>query len=145
MRENIHYKNSIINKDCFEVLPNISPNSIDLFLSDIPYGINLDEWDVLHKNTNSALLGASPAQQGKSGFKKRGKPINGWNNDDRNINKEYEEWCFSWGLMLYDIMKEEHSINFWRTKNNTCSIKRYGKGRISCKRVLAWEKRECSS
>ncbi|MGU8378171.1 hypothetical protein ACV3M6_06950 [Clostridium perfringens] len=90
-RENIHYKNSIINKDCFDVLPNIAPNSIDLFLSDIPYGINLDEWDVLHKNTNSALLGASPAQQGKSGFKKRGKPINGWNNDDRNINKEYED------------------------------------------------------
>ena len=41
-------------------------------------------------NTNSALW-ASAAQQGKSGFKKRGKPINGWNNDDRNINKEYEK------------------------------------------------------
>ena len=63
--------NKIILGDCLDVLPNIPSNSVDLFLSDIPYGINLDEWDVLHNNTNSALLGVSPGQVGKSGFKKR--------------------------------------------------------------------------
>ena len=140
-RENIHYKNSIINKDCFDVLPNIVPNSIDLFLSDIPYGINLDEWDVLHKNTNSALLGASPAQQGKSGFKKRGKPIDGWNNDDRNINKEYEEWCFSWGLMLYDIMKEGSPVLIFGGRRTIhAALKGMERAGFLVKDVLAWEK-----
>ena len=53
--------------------------SVHLILSDIPYGIGVEEWDVLHNNTNSALLGASPAQV-KAGavFKRRGNPLNGW-------------------------------------------------------------------
>ncbi len=57
-----NYINKITNDDCKNHLANLDNNSIDLFLSDIPYGINLDEWDVIHKNTNSALLGQSPAQ-----------------------------------------------------------------------------------
>ena len=75
--------------------------SIDLFLSDIPYGIGLDDWDVLHNNTNSAYLGSSPAQEGKSGFKRRGKPINGWSSADRNIGKEYQEWCLKWSSLVF--------------------------------------------
>ena len=51
--------------------------------------MGLDDWDVLHDNTNSALLGQSPAQAGKSAFKRRGKPINGWSQADRNIGREY--------------------------------------------------------
>jgi site-specific DNA-methyltransferase (adenine-specific) len=80
--------------DCRDFLPEISQESVHLFLSDIPYGIGLDEWDVLHNNTNSAYLGQSPAQKGKSGFKRRGKPIRGWNTADRDIVREYEKWCF---------------------------------------------------
>ena len=37
--------------------------SVHLILSDIPYGIGADHWDVLHRNTNSAYLGRSPAQR----------------------------------------------------------------------------------
>jgi site-specific DNA-methyltransferase (adenine-specific) len=46
---NEQYLNMITNADCLEHLKFLTPESIDLFLSDIPYGINLDEWDVLHK------------------------------------------------------------------------------------------------
>ena len=88
---NSKYLNKITNADCFEHLHLLENDSIDLFLSDIPYGIGLDDWDVLHNNTNSAYLGSSPAQMGKSGFKRRGKPINGWSSADRNIGKEYQE------------------------------------------------------
>ena len=88
--ENVEiFLNNIFNEDCFKILPKIPKDSVHLFLSDIPYGINLDEWDVLHNNTNSSLLGSSPAQRGKSGFKRRGKPINGWNEDDKKINDKY--------------------------------------------------------
>ena len=80
---NHHYLNQITLGNCQDHLPNLSDGTIDLFLSDIPYGISLDDWDVLHNNSNSALLGKSPAQQGKTGFKRRGKPINGWAQSDR--------------------------------------------------------------
>jgi len=50
--------NKIYNEECLQGMEERIPEkSIHLFLSDIPYGINLDEWDVLHDNTNSALLG----------------------------------------------------------------------------------------
>ena len=103
---NEKYINKISLGDCLEHIPNLKDSSIDLFLSDIPYGINLDEWDVLHNNTNSALLGESPAQKGKSGFKRRGKPINGWSQSDRNIGLEYQEWCESWAKEVYPKMKD---------------------------------------
>lgn len=103
---NKNYLNKITNADCFEHLPLLQNESIDLFLSDIPYGIGLDNWDVLHNNTNSAYLGRSPAQEGKSGFKRRGKPINGWSSADRNIGKEYQEWCSKWSSMVFPKMKE---------------------------------------
>ena len=93
--KNEGYLDTITLGDCREHLPLLENKSIDLFLSDIPYGINLDDWDVLHNNTNSALLGQSPAQLGKSGFKRRGKPINGWSQADRNMGSEYQEWCAS--------------------------------------------------
>jgi DNA modification methylase len=107
---NNEFINKVINADCREIIPSLDNNSIDLFLSDIPYGINLDEWDVLHNNTNSALLGSSPAQLGKSGFKRRGKPINGWNEADKNIGKEYYEWCLTWTKLLFPKMKEGSSV-----------------------------------
>src|SRR3989338_3651486 len=103
---NEKYLNKIILGDCLKHIPQLSDKSIDLFLSDIPYGISLDEWDVLHNNTNSALLGKSPAQAGKSGFKRRGKPINGWSSSDRNICKEYQEWVLTWSQSVFPLLKE---------------------------------------
>ena len=102
---NKNFINKITLGDCLEYIPMLKDNSIDLFLSDIPYGISLDDWDVLHDNTNSALLGQSPAQEGKSGFKRRGKPINGWAQSDRNIGLEYQEWCKKWATEVYSKMK----------------------------------------
>ncbi|MCZ2207938.1 hypothetical protein, partial [Cylindrospermopsis raciborskii] len=79
-----HYINTILNEDSIEGVKKLSDNSIHLILSDIPYGIGVEDWDVLHDNTNSAYLGTSPGQE-KAGavFKKRGKPINGWSEADR--------------------------------------------------------------
>ena len=82
--------NSIINGDCINVVKEIESDSIHLILSDIPYGIGAEEWDVLHDNSNSAYLGSSPGQE-KAGavFKKRGKPLNGWSEADRQIPIQY--------------------------------------------------------
>lgn len=107
---NSDYINKITLADCLKYLPILEDNSIDLFLSDIPYGISLDDWDVLHNNTNSALLGKSPAQVGKSGFKRRGKPINGWSKSDRNIGLEYQMWCKRWATKIYPKMKNGSSL-----------------------------------
>lgn len=96
--------------DCRNYLVDLPEESVHLFLSDIPYGIGVDEWDVLHDNTNSAYLGQSPAQQGKPAFKRRGKPINGWSEADRNILREYEEWCSDWARLVFPVLKKGASL-----------------------------------
>jgi len=98
-------KNKLILGDCLEKMQDIPDGSVDALISDIPYGISISGWDVLHNNKNSALLGSSPAQ-GKSGlFKVRGKPLNGWSEEDGNIQKEYYEWCSSWLKQAYRVLK----------------------------------------
>ena len=80
--------------------------AIHLILSDIPYGIGTDDWDIIHQNTNSAYLGASPAQtKAGSVFQKRRKPINGWSEADRLIPKQYYDWCSQWAGVWLRILK----------------------------------------
>lgn len=98
--------NQIINSDSIIALKELPDNSVHLILSDIPYGIGAEDWDVLHENTNSAYLGTSPSQI-KAGavFKKRGKPINGWSEADRKIPKEYYDWCSQWAAQWLRVLK----------------------------------------
>jgi site-specific DNA-methyltransferase (adenine-specific) len=135
------FLNTVTVGDCINYIPQLDDNSIDCLISDIPYGINLDEWDVLHENTNSALLGQSPAQIGKSGFKRRGKPIRGWNSADRNIPKEYQDWCHSWGSLLYPKMKDGASLFIFcarRTMHRATMALEDSKFLV--KDILIWEK-----
>lgn len=91
--------------DCLERMKEIPDGIVDAIISDIPYGISFAEWDVLHKNTNSALLGESPAQAKSALFKSRGKPLNGWSEADKNIGKEFQEWCKAWLLECKRVLK----------------------------------------
>ena len=138
---NNQYLNKITNADCLEHLANLDAESIDLFLSDIPYGIGLDDWDVLHNNTNSAYLGSSPAQAGKSGFKRRGKPINGWSSADRNIGKEYQAWCQKWTDLVFPKMKEGSSLFVFGARRTLHRvINAFEDSGFLLKDVLAWKK-----
>lgn len=135
------YLDTITFSDCTAHLPNLPHDSIHLCLSDIPYGISLADWDVLHNNTNSALLGQSPAQRGKSGFKRRGKPINGWNAADRNIPKEYEAWCRRWTGMLFPLMKEGASVFIFGARRTLHrAIVAFEDSGFLLRDILAWEK-----
>ena len=92
--------------DSTKPLLSLPDESIHLILSDIPYGIGAEDWDVLHPNTNSAYLGSSPAQEEAGAvFKKRGKPINGWTDADRAIPRQYQEWCASWASEWLRVLK----------------------------------------
>lgn len=141
MSEEIIEENQTICGDAIELLGRIRHNSIDLVLSDIPYGISMDEWDVLHANTNSALLGQSPAQIGKKAFKRRGKPINGWSSADRNIPKEYQQWCYSWGSKLFPLVKEGGSVFIFGARRtlHRALIALEDSGFL-LRDILAWEK-----
>ncbi len=105
------YLNKIFNEDSVVTLRQLPENYVHMILSDIPYGIGAEDWDVLHDNTNSAFLGSSPAQA-KAGavFKKRGKPINGWSEADREIPKQYYEWCATWASEWYRVAKPGSSV-----------------------------------
>ena len=90
-------RNRIVLGDGLELIKEVSSNSINLILSDIPYSIDFADWDVLHNNSNSALGGTSPAQKSAgSVFRRRGKPINGWSDADKKIPLEYQQWVASW-------------------------------------------------
>src|SRR3989304_9544513 len=97
---------TILQGDSAKLISALLDCSVHLIVSDIPYGIGAEHWDVLHSNTNSAYLGTSPAQE-KAGavFKKRGKPLNGWSEADRQIPQEYHNWCAAWASDWYRVLK----------------------------------------
>ena len=98
--------NNIYKGDSIELIKEIEDESIHLILSDIPYGISFDKWDVLHDNKNSALGGACPSQlKMGNGFKSRGKPINGWSEADRKIPADYQKWCEKWTKEWLRVLK----------------------------------------
>ena len=138
---NTDYLGRIICGDCRDHIPHLADDSIELFLSDIPYGINLDDWDVLHDNSNSALLGQSPAQIGKSAFRRRGKPINGWSQADRNIGKEYQEWCQNWAEMVLPKMKSGASLFVFAARRTIHRVvNAFENSGFLLKDILAWQK-----
>ena len=138
---NADYLDRIIHGDCRDHIPRLADNSIELFLSDIPYGIGLDDWDVLHDNTNSALLGQSPAQIGKSAFKRRGKPINGWSQADRNIGREYQHWCQNWADMVWPKMKDGASLFVFGARRAIHRVvNAFEDSGFLLKDILAWQK-----
>lgn len=100
-------KVKLMRGDCLELMKDIPDNSVDVVISDIPYGIDFSSWDVLHKNKNSSLLGQSPAQI-KEGtlFKSRGKPKNGWSEADKQRPKEFQDFCEGWLKEIYRVTKE---------------------------------------
>ena len=99
-------ENSVYHGDSLVLIQRVESETVHLILSDIPYGIGAEDWDVLHRNTNTAYLGTSPAQKNAGTvFKKRGKPINGWSEADRAIPMEYQEWCSKWAGEWYRVLK----------------------------------------
>ena len=141
MKTNI-YLNKITLGDCNEHLESIPKNSINLFLSDIPYGINLDKWDVFHENTNSAFLGQSPAQQGKSAFKRRGKPINGWNEADKKMGEDYEKWVYEWTKKVYPLMKDGAPLLMFGARRTIHrAINGFERAGFLLRDILAWKKK----
>lgn len=128
--------------DSLSLIRQVKTESIDLILSDIPYGINYEEWDILHGNTNTALLGASPSQK-ESGtiFKSRGKPLNGWSQADKQIPLEYYRWCMEWAPDWYRVLKPGASCFVFAGRRMAhrciCALEDAG---FIFKDMLAWEK-----
>ena len=56
-------KNAIYQGNSLDLIQDVENESVHLILSDIPYGIGTDEWDILHNNSNSAYLGSSDSQK----------------------------------------------------------------------------------
>lgn len=126
--------------DGISTVKSLDDSSIHLILSDIPYGIGADEWDVLHNNTNSAYLGKSPAQT-KAGavFRRRGKPLNGWSEADRRIPIEYQRWCESFAGDWLRVLKPGGSAIVFagRRLSHRCIVAFEDAG-FTLKDTLAW-------
>ena len=132
----------IIQGDSIEVIKRIPNSYIHAIISDIPYGISYEDWDVLHNNTNTALGGASLAQQMAGDvFKRRGKPLNGWSNADKKIPLEYQKWCSSWASDWLRVLKPGGSCFVFagRRYAHRCIVALEDCG-FTFKDMLAWEK-----
>lgn len=130
----VHLGNSL------ELIKSVESESVHLILSDIPYGIGAEDWDVLHENTNSAYLGSSPAQKTAGAvFKKRGKPINGWSEADRAIPKQYQDWCSQWAPEWYRVLKPGANVFIFagRRLAHRCACAMEDAG-FSLKDNIAW-------
>ncbi len=103
-------KNILLNDDSIKGVKKAEKESVHAIVSDIPYGIGYDDWDILHKNTNSAFGGSSEAQKRSTLFKRRGKPLNGWSEADKKIPKEYQEWVSGWSGSWFDVLKPGGSV-----------------------------------
>lgn len=130
----------IYNQDCIAAIKSIPDNAVHAIISDIPYGIGAENWDVLHTNTNSAYLGNSPAQERAGAiFKKRGKPINGWSDADRAIPREYYDWCSLWASEWLRILKPGGSaIIFAGRRLMHRSIVAFEDAGFNYRDMLAW-------
>lgn len=134
--------NSIICGNCLDEIKKIDDNSIHAIISDIPYGIGYDDWDILHNNTNSALGGQSKAQNEAGAiFKRRGKPLNGWSEADKKIPLEYQLWCESWANDWLRVLKPGASCFIFagRRFSHRCIVALENAG-FTFKDMIAWEK-----
>ena len=132
--------NSLYQGNSLDLIKLVESEVVHLILSDIPYGIGAEDWDVLHENTNTAYLGSSPAQRTAGAvFKKRGKPINGWSEADRSIPKQYQEWCSEWAGEWYRILKPGANVFIFAGRRLghrcVCAMEDVG---FSLKDNLAW-------
>lgn len=128
--------------DASDLIQTLPDDSIDAIISDIPYGIGADDWDVMHSNTNSAYMGTSPAQLASGAiFKRRGKPINGWSDADRAIPFEYQQWCLTWSSEWLRVLKPGASAIVFagRRFSHRCIVALEDTG-FSFKDMLAWQR-----
>lgn len=128
--------------DSIEIVRQFPGESVHAIISDIPYGIGCDDWDVLHHNSNSAYGGTSSAQRSAGDiFKRRGKPLNGWSGADKKIPKEYQDWCASWAGDWLRVLKPGGSclIMAGRRYAHRCVLAMEEAG-FTFKDMLSWEK-----
>lgn len=133
---------TIVCDDSIELIRTYPSDCAHAIISDIPYGICYDEWDVLHDNTNSALGGSTIAQENRGSlFKRRGKPLNGWSNADKKIPLEYQEWCLSWASEWVRVLKPGASCFIFAGRRfaHRCIVALEDAG-FTFKDMLAWEK-----
>lgn len=143
----IHTENyKLYNGDCVEIMKNIPDKSIDIVITDIPYGIDFSEWDVLHSNTNSALGGSSEHQKNNTSFKRRGKPINGWSEADKNIPYEYQQWCNKWAKELFRVTKEASPVLIFSSRRFQHRVaSALEDNGFMIRDVLIWQKDKCNA
>ena len=132
----------IICGDSIKLIKSIDNEYVHAIISDIPYGICYEDWDILHNNSNSALGGTSNAQlEMGSLFKRRGKPLNGWSESDKKIPLEYQEWCSKWASEWLRVLKSGGSCFIFagRRYAHRCIVALEDAG-FTFKDMLVWEK-----
>lgn len=129
--------------DCLDKLKVIPSNSVHAIITDIPYGINFSEWDILHENKNKALLGSSPAQKDSKVFKSRGKPKNGWSKEDLLIGQQFQSFYEKVFKEIYRVLLPAGSVVAFTGRQYQHKFINAGENMgLIFKDSLAWDKQQ---
>lgn len=90
------------NIDCIKFLKKLPDKSIDLILTDPPFGINEKQFDNIHYSRNQKLV------------------IDGYCEAPKKI--DYEKWCFSWIKELDRVLKDNASCFIFSSWNNVAKM-----------------------
>jgi len=91
---------------------------------------------------DSLKLGSSPAQKTSKGFKRRGKPLNGWSKEDKNIGKEFENWTYNWSSKAFPKLKDgSFAFVFSSRRYLHHVINAFEKSGFILKDIVIWKKK----
>lgn len=92
----------IENIDCIKFLKKIPDKSVNLFLTDPPFGINENQFQKNHYSRNKKFV------------------LEGYQEAPKNI--DYQKWCFSWIKELDRILDDDGSCYIFSSWNNVSKI-----------------------
>ena len=139
--DNIEFDNKVIKGDCISLIKYVHSCSVHAIISDIPYGIGYDDWDILHNNTNSALGKQAESQKKTNLFKRRGKPLNGWSLSDKAIAIEYQNWVQSWASEWLRVLKPGGTVFIFAGRQFAHRvITEFENAGFTFKDMLSWER-----
>ena len=111
--------------------------SVHLILSDIPYGIGTEDWDVLHYNANSTYLSSS-AQRTLARSLRNAANQSTVGRKRMSRAKQYQEWCSQWTPEWYRVLKPGANVFIFagrRLARCACAMEDAG---FSLRDNLAW-------
>lgn len=129
------------NKLALDFMRGLDDKCVHAVITDPPYNIGYDDWDVISTNKNKAYGGSSKAQDKSSLFKRRGKPLNGWSSDDLKASQQYSEFIKAHASEMLRVLKPGGSCLVFTARRYTGTVQdAFESVGFTLADILCWDK-----